>query len=157
MWCVPHLWAFNPINETIMRTLYFSTAPMFLLAACATQTDAPISITNEITIEDSCCDCGDPCAEDSPCDDDDADADDADADDADADYDFDGGDEDFHMLLKAYQSMRAADFELFVSFFRDQNRNINASGQDGRSVLEIVREHHHGADYAQILETAGAN
>ena len=28
----------------------------------------------------------------------------------------DGSDEDFHMLLKAYQSMRASDFELFVSF-----------------------------------------
>jgi hypothetical protein len=90
MWCVPHLWAFNSTNENIMRTLYFTSAPLFLLAACATQKDAPITITNEITIEDSCCDCGDPCAEDSPCDDEDADADDADS-----DYDFDGGDEDF--------------------------------------------------------------
>ena len=29
----------------------------------------------------------------------------------------DGTSEDFHMLLKAYQSMRASDFELFVNFF----------------------------------------
>ena len=32
----------------------------------------------------------------------------------------DGTEEDFHMLLKAYQSMRASDFELFVGFFCDE-------------------------------------
>ena len=67
----------------------FATAPMFLLAACSTQADAPINITNEISIEDSCCGCGDPCDDgESPCSDEDADAD------ADDDYDADGGDYD---------------------------------------------------------------
>jgi len=68
----------------------------------------------------------------------------------------DSTDEDFHMLLKAYQSMRASDFELFVSFFLQQNRNVNATGLDGRSVLEIVSEHRHGSDYVAILKAAGA-
>lgn len=68
----------------------------------------------------------------------------------------DGTDEDFHMLLKAYQSMRASDFELFVSFFREQGRDINATGNDGRSVLAIVSEHRHGGEYAGILRAAGA-
>ena len=68
----------------------------------------------------------------------------------------DGGDEDFHMLLKAYQSMRASDFELFVGFFTEQGRNVNATGRDGRSVLAIISEHHHGGDYAQVLKAAGA-
>jgi len=68
----------------------------------------------------------------------------------------DGGNEDFHMLLKAYQSMRASDFELFVTFFREENRDINATGREGRTVLEIVGEHRHGADYADILRAAGA-
>ena len=36
--------------------------------------------------------------------------------------------EDFHMLLKAYQSMRAEDFELFVGFFLADKRDINATG-----------------------------
>jgi len=69
---------------------------------------------------------------------------------------FDGTDEDFHMLLKAYQSMRASDFELFVSFFCNEKRNLNATGQDGRSVLEIVSEHRHGSEFADILRRAGA-
>ena len=64
----------------------------------------------------------------------------------------DGTDEDFHMLLKAYQSMRASDFELFVGFFLAEGRQLNATGPDGRTVLEIVREHRLGADYATILE-----
>ena len=65
-------------------------------------------------------------------------------------------DEDFHMLLKAYQSMRAEDFELFVGFFLGDNRNINATGQDGRSVLAIVGEHRLGTEYAEILAENGA-
>jgi len=68
----------------------------------------------------------------------------------------DGSDTDFHMLLKAYQSMRASDFELFVQFFLGDGRNLEATGRDGRSVLQIVNEHRHGAEYAEILRGAGA-
>ena len=69
----------------------------------------------------------------------------------------DGTDEDFHMLLKAYQSMRADDFALFVKFFTEQERNVNAEGLDGRTVLSIVNTHRLGDDYASILQQAGAN
>jgi hypothetical protein len=69
----------------------------------------------------------------------------------------DGTDEDFHMLLKAYQSMRAEDFALFVTFFTEQERNVNAEGLDGRTVLNIVDTHRLGDDYANILQQAGAS
>ena len=69
----------------------------------------------------------------------------------------DGSNEDFHMLLKAYQSMRASDFALFVEFFLDQKRDINACGIDGTSVLAIVSEHRHGSPYAEILKGAGGS
>jgi hypothetical protein len=68
----------------------------------------------------------------------------------------DGTAEDFHMLLKAYQSMRASDFELFVGFFCDGGRDLDATGKDGRTVLEIVSTHRHGVEYAGILKAAGA-
>lgn len=68
----------------------------------------------------------------------------------------DASDEDFHMLLKAYQSMRASDFELFLQFFLEDGRNPDATGKDGRTVLEIVSEHRHGIEYADILRRAGA-
>ena len=68
----------------------------------------------------------------------------------------DNTDEDFHMLLKAYQSMRADDFTLFIEYFREENRQINDTGIDGRSVLEIVTEHRHGSESATLLKAAGA-
>ena len=64
--------------------------------------------------------------------------------------------EDFHMLLKAYQSMRVEDFEKFVNFFVDDGRSVNARDPEGRTVLSIVREHRKGGPYAEILEKAGA-
>ncbi len=69
---------------------------------------------------------------------------------------YDGSNEDFHMLLKAYQSMRASDFELFVGFFKEQGRDINATSRDGSTVLDIVSTHRHGDEYADILRQAGA-
>jgi hypothetical protein len=68
----------------------------------------------------------------------------------------DGSDENFHMLLKAYQSMRASDFELFVRFMLEDGRDLNTSGKDGRTVLEIVGQHRHGVEYADILKAGGA-
>lgn len=67
---------------------------------------------------------------------------------------YDGTDEDFHALLKAYQSMRASDFELFVSFFREQGRNLQATDREGRTVLDIVSEHRRSGEYADILKRA---
>ncbi len=69
----------------------------------------------------------------------------------------DGTAEDFHMLLKAYQSMRVEDFELFVSFFSDAGRNVNVTGKDGRTVLEIITTHRLGVEYADVLRAAGAS
>lgn len=68
----------------------------------------------------------------------------------------DGTDENFHMLLKAYQSMRASDFELFLEFFAADKRDVNAQGKDGRTLLDIVSTHRHGVEYADILKAAGA-
>lgn len=69
---------------------------------------------------------------------------------------FDGTDENFYMLLKSYQSMRASDFELFLTFFTAENRDVNAKNKDGKTVLDIVQTHRHGADYAAALKAAGA-
>ena len=66
----------------------------------------------------------------------------------------DGTDENFHMLLKAYQSMRASDFELFIGFFLEQDRDLNATDKSGRTVLDIIGTHRHGGPYAEILRSA---
>ena len=63
---------------------------------------------------------------------------------------------DFHMLMKAYQAMRADDFAKFVAMFLDQGRSLNARDPQGRTVLSYVREHRKSGDYVQILEQNGA-
>lgn len=68
----------------------------------------------------------------------------------------DGSNVDFHILLKAYQSMRADDFELFVAMFTAQGRDLNAAGRDGRRVVDIIAEHRQGQPYAAVLQAAGA-
>ena len=70
---------------------------------------------------------------------------------------YDAVQEDFHMLLKAYQSMRASDFETFVTYFAGERRDINARNPDAESVLDIVRQHHNSGEYADILIAAGAD
>lgn len=63
---------------------------------------------------------------------------------------------DFHVLEKAYRGMIAENFATFVTFFVEAGRDLNASGPDGRSLLEQISEHRHGEDYANALRAAGA-
>ena len=67
-----------------------------------------------------------------------------------------GIDADFHALLKAYQAMRAEDFEIFIGLFKQQGRNLNALDPQGRSLLSYAREHRNSADFVRILEQNGA-
>ena len=69
---------------------------------------------------------------------------------------YDEVEEDFHMLLKAYQSMRAEDFAKFVNLFLADGRDLNSADPDGRTVLGIIREHRKSDRYADILVAAGA-
>jgi len=63
---------------------------------------------------------------------------------------------DFHMLMKAYQAMRADDFEKFVAMFLEQGHDINARDPQGRTVLSYVKDHVKSGEYAEILEKNGA-
>lgn len=63
---------------------------------------------------------------------------------------------DFHALMKAYQQMRADDFQKFVDMFVAQGRNVNAPGPDGRTTISFMREHVKSAEYVQILQSHGA-
>jgi hypothetical protein len=64
---------------------------------------------------------------------------------------------DFHMLHKAYQSMRADDFEIFIGFFLAAGHNLNTTNPQGETVLSIVDQHRRGDEYAVLLRSAGAS
>lgn len=68
-----------------------------------------------------------------------------------------GANADFHRLEKAYQSMRADDFELFVGMFLEADHDINAKNQMGRTVLSYVVEHRNSVEFAEILKRNGGH
>lgn len=68
----------------------------------------------------------------------------------------DGVQEDYHRLLRAYRSMRASDFELFLAFFKERDCDINSKSIDGKTILDIVSVHRNATPYAKALIAAGA-
>ena len=63
---------------------------------------------------------------------------------------------DHYVLTRAYESMRAEDFERFIGFFVAAGRDLNAEDPRGQTLLDRVAQHGRSADYARILEAAGA-
>lgn len=63
---------------------------------------------------------------------------------------------DYHRLLRAYRSMRASDFKMFLGFFTQAGCDVNAASADGKTVLDIVATHRRSTSYAQALIDAGA-
>jgi len=64
---------------------------------------------------------------------------------------------DYHLLERAYRSMKAENFATFVRLFQEQNLDINSTGPDGKTLLARIGEHRQGDDYAEILTAAGAH
>lgn len=65
-------------------------------------------------------------------------------------------DPDFNALLKAYQAMRAEDFERFIGFFVEAGRNLNGVNEHGETILDLISQHRRSTAYAETLKAAGA-
>jgi len=63
---------------------------------------------------------------------------------------------DFLVLEKAYRGMKADNFTSFVKFFNEADRDINATNQDGQTILSIAQQHRHSEDYVAALKAGGA-
>ena len=63
---------------------------------------------------------------------------------------------DYTALERAYRGMKADNFTTFVKFFVEEGKNINATNENGQTLLQVVSEHRHGDDYAGALKSAGA-
>lgn len=63
---------------------------------------------------------------------------------------------DYQVLIKAYQSMRAGDFERFLGFFTEAGRDLNASDGNGQTILDHISEHRRSVDYVGSLQRFGA-
>lgn len=63
---------------------------------------------------------------------------------------------DFHLLEKAYRGMNIDNFVTFLGFFKEAGHDLNATNPQGQTLLQIVRAHRLGAEYAEALTAAGA-
>lgn len=67
-----------------------------------------------------------------------------------------GVDPDFSALLFAYRSMRPDDFRIFIDFFTQAGRNLDARGEAGETLAELIAEHRQAGPFRRILEDAAA-
>ncbi|MGK2913415.1 MAG: PA4642 family protein [Porticoccaceae bacterium] len=67
-----------------------------------------------------------------------------------------GADADFHVLEKAYRGMKAENFATFLDFFLAENRNINATDVQGKTLLDIISAHPRAAAYVDALRARAA-
>ena len=63
---------------------------------------------------------------------------------------------DFHCLERAYRGMKVENFKSFIGYFVEEGRNLNATNDQGRTLLSLIQEHRRSIEYAQIMEQAGA-
>lgn len=68
------------------------------------------------------------------------------------------GDEsvDHYMLARAYRSLRAHDFDRFLSMFQAAGHDVNALDTEGRTLLQNISQHAQSEDYVEALLAAGA-
>lgn len=64
---------------------------------------------------------------------------------------------DYHVLVRAYESMRADDFRRFLGFFTQASRDLNALSPEGETILERVSQHRRSVAYAEYLKEFGAS
>lgn len=65
-----------------------------------------------------------------------------------------GTNADFHVLHTAYKHMREEDFERFLAYFKAEGRDVSARNPDGRSLLDLVREHPQSQIFVALLANA---
>jgi len=62
-----------------------------------------------------------------------------------------GMNSDYFILERAYRSMIPENFSTFVGFFVEQGRDINSKNDQGLSLLQVVKQHKNGTEYADAL------
>ena len=63
---------------------------------------------------------------------------------------------DFHLLERAYRGMKAENFATFVQFFVQEGHDLNTENIEGKTLLDLVKQHSAFAEYVDILKQAGA-
>ena len=63
------------------------------------------------------------------------------------------GEQDYYVLLRAYQAMRIHDFERFLGFFETAGGNLAARGPKGETLDEYMSHHRRAGPFVEALRT----
>lgn len=69
---------------------------------------------------------------------------------------YDGTNNDYHILTKAYRALREDDFSRFLKFFVAKGHDINAVDQQGNTFLTTISDHQQAEFYIEALKQLGA-
>lgn len=61
----------------------------------------------------------------------------------------------FHILTRAYRTLRQEDFSRFILFYAETGLELNPCDRSGRRFLDVLSRHQRAAPYIQILHTVG--
>lgn len=59
---------------------------------------------------------------------------------------------DFHLLQRAYRSLREEDFDRFLDAFAETGGKVDATDPAGRTLADIIANHGQSAGYLAILK-----
>ena len=65
-----------------------------------------------------------------------------------------GVDPDHSALVYAYRSMRPEDFKVFIEHFTGAGRDLDARGEAGETLMELIANHRRAEPFRRILEDA---
>ena len=63
------------------------------------------------------------------------------------------GDPDYYVLLRAYQAMRVEDFKKFLDFFVSDGGNVEATGPQGRTLIDYIQNHRKAQSFISALKS----
>jgi hypothetical protein len=63
-----------------------------------------------------------------------------------------GNERDFTIVEKAYRGLTAEYFETFLKEASSKGVNFNAKNEDGKTMLDLIKEHANGAAYVKLFE-----
>ncbi len=64
---------------------------------------------------------------------------------------YDGTDNDYAILERAYRSLTAELFAEFLQIFKSEGHNLEAKNLEGQTIKDVISEHAASAEYLEIL------
>ncbi|KEQ13616.1 aminopeptidase [Endozoicomonas montiporae] len=61
----------------------------------------------------------------------------------------------FHILTRAYRTLREDDFSRFMVFYTEAELDLNPCNRSGHYFVDVIARHQHSEPYLRALQAAG--